>query len=101
MSNFRQLDQNIPKVIIDNEDDSFNTFIRLLIKSNLLEEGRNVHQLRCKKALPKLTIGNRLKKVEVDFNLYEGDYPLSWGGSDFTLSFERGEAKLVTECRQI
>ncbi len=86
MSNFRQLDQNIPKVIIDNEDDSFNTFIRLLIKSGLLEEGRNVHQLRCKKAPPKLTIGNRLKKVEVDFNLYEGDYTLSWNGSDFTLS---------------
>jgi pentatricopeptide repeat protein len=63
MSNFRQLDQSIPKVIIDNEDDSFNTFIRLLVKSGLFEEGKNIHQLRCKKAPPKPTIGNRLKKI--------------------------------------
>ena len=64
MSTFRQLDKNIPKVVIDNEDDSFSTFIRLLMKSGLIEEGRNVHQLRCKKALPKPTIGNRFKKIE-------------------------------------
>lgn len=64
MTTFKSLDQNSPKVIIDNEDDSFNTFIKLLMKSGLLQEGKNIHQLRCKKAPPKITIGNRFKKVE-------------------------------------
>ncbi len=56
MTTFKSLDQNSPKVIIDNEDDSFNTFIKLLMKSGLLEEGTKIHQLRCKKAPPKITI---------------------------------------------
>jgi hypothetical protein len=37
MSTFRKLDQNIPKIVIDNEDDSFTTFIRLFMKSGLIE----------------------------------------------------------------
>ena len=64
MTTFKSLDQNSPKVIIDNEDDSFNTFTKLLMKSGLLEEGKNIHQLRCKKGPPKIAIGNRFKKVE-------------------------------------
>lgn len=63
MTTFKSLDQNSPKVIIDNEDDSFNTFIKLLMKSRLLEEGKNINQLRCKKAPPKVTFGNRFRKV--------------------------------------
>lgn len=63
MANFKRLDQNVPKIIIDNEDDSYNTFIKLLMKSGLIEEGKNLHQLRCKKAPPKVTFGNRFKKI--------------------------------------
>lgn len=70
MSSFKQLDQAIPKIVIDNEEDSFNIFLKLLMKSGLLEEGRNVHQLRCKKAPPKATIGNRFKKIDTEFSLY-------------------------------
>ena len=99
MSNFRQLDQNVPKIIIDNEDEYYNIFLRFLIKSGLLEEGKNIQQLKCKKAPPKPTIGNRLKKFEFSLNIYEGDYHINWEGSDFTLSVERGEAKIVSECR--
>lgn len=62
MSTFKILDQNTPKIIIDNEDDSLQSFIKLLMKSGLLEEGRNLHQLKCKKAPTKPTIGNRFKK---------------------------------------
>lgn len=36
MSGFKNLDQNIPKIVIDNEDDSYNTFVKLLMKSGLL-----------------------------------------------------------------
>ena len=62
MSYFKQLDQNTPKIIIDNEDDMYNTFVRLLLKSGLLQEGKDIQQLRCKKACAKVTLGNRIKK---------------------------------------
>ncbi len=63
MTTFKSLDQNTPKVVIDNEDDSYNTFVKLLMKSELLKEGRNINQLRCKKAPPKVSIGNRFNKT--------------------------------------
>ena len=101
MTSFKQLDQNVPKIIIDTEDDSFNTFCKLLMKSGLLEEDRNVHQWRCKKAPPKITIGNRFKKIDTELSLYEGDYNVTWNENDFVLSVERGDVKLVSECRMI
>lgn len=63
MTTFKALDQNLPKVIINNEGDSFYIFTRLLMKSGLLEEGKNIHQLRCKKVPPKFISGNRFKKI--------------------------------------
>lgn len=64
MTTFKSLDQNLPKVVMDDEDGSLDTFTKLLMKSELFEEGKNIHQLRCKKAPPKISIGNRFKKVE-------------------------------------
>lgn len=85
MTSFKRLDQNTHKVIIDNEDDSFNTFLKLLMKSGLLEHGKNVNQLRCKKAPPKVSFGNRFKKIETEFSLYEGVYKVDWNGHQFEL----------------
>lgn len=36
MSTFKQLNYQDPKIVIDNEDNSYNIFIKLLMKSQLL-----------------------------------------------------------------
>lgn len=59
------------------------------MKSGLIEEGKNIHQLICKKAPPKISIGNTFKKVETDLSLYEGAYKVVWNGDEFTLQVER------------
>ncbi len=64
MTTFKSLDQNSPKVVLDDEDGSLDFFTKLLMKSKLLEEGKNIHQLRCKKAPLKIAVGNRFKKIE-------------------------------------
>jgi hypothetical protein len=81
MSTFKSLDQNTPKVIIENEDNSFSIFMKLLMKSELLKEGRNVNQLRCSQVPPKVTFGNKFKKVETELSLYEGAYHVNWNGN--------------------
>lgn len=70
MTTFKSLDQNSPKVIIDDGDDIFYKFIKLLMKSGLLEEGKNIHQLRLRQAPPRVAFGNRFKKANFMFELY-------------------------------
>lgn len=86
MSTFKQLNYQDPKIVIDNEDNSYNIFIKLLMKSQLLSQGINFHQLKCSMAPPKVTIGNRIKRTETDYNLYDGEYTLKYNGNQFKLS---------------
>lgn len=48
------------KIVINNEDQSFETFIKILYDQNILP---NVSNLRCKKSPVRTTLGNKYKKV--------------------------------------
>lgn len=51
-------------ISISNEDDSYETFIKMLVQSKLLKE--DISDFACKRA-PSVTIGNKIKKVNLDF----------------------------------
>ena len=55
---------------IDNEDDSYSTFLKNLDQSSLLD----IKSLRCRKIWPPVAVGNRLKKHSYGFEPDAGVY---------------------------
>lgn len=47
-----------PCIVLDNEDTSLDTFLKLLIKHNKISSP----QLRCRRTIPQVTLGNKIKK---------------------------------------
>jgi hypothetical protein len=46
--------------------------------------------LRCKKAATTVNLGNKFKKVELDFTPYEGIFENKWNGHTVYIYLERG-----------
>jgi len=56
--------QQQPFITIDNEDDSYDVFVKLLMADGLLPQ---INSVRCHRVVPAVTLGNRLKRIEVQF----------------------------------
>ena len=65
---------NLASIKIDNEDDSYTTFLKYLDHSKLVK----INSLRCHKVWPPVAVGNRLKKHSYGFEPLEGTYFLTW-----------------------
>lgn len=59
--------QQLPFIIIDNEDDSYDVFVKNLIKSGLISEFK---ALKCTRIVPLTSDGTRIKNFEIDFQPY-------------------------------
>lgn len=66
-----------------------------------MKDNSKVEQVQCKKKPTTFTLGNKFKKVEIDYELYEGEYIVQYEKQELRLIVERGENVLTTECRQI
>lgn len=55
-------DQWKAKIVLSNEDDSYKTFLKLLVKANALSSSK-VDTMRCIKTPPRATLSNKYKKV--------------------------------------
>ena len=70
------------KIIITNEDTSFQTFVKLLHDEHLIP---NVENLRCKRGPQRMTAGNKYKKVELEFIPFEGEYTLEFKDTELKI----------------
>jgi hypothetical protein len=64
-----EVDKFTAKIVIDNEDDAYNTFVKILMTESMIE---GLTELRCKKAVPIVTQTSTIKKFEPLFSAYEG-----------------------------
>ena len=85
-----------PKVILTNEDScSYKTFINVLHnKHHIFDKG--LGSLKCRQGATRTTLGNRFKKVELEYSPFEGVYPFTFDGKEFVAKLHQGECKLTT-----
>jgi hypothetical protein len=62
---FKDLNQSEHKIVIDNEDDSFSLFIKLLLKSGLLIADKDYQQVKVKRVQPMVALGSKIKKISI------------------------------------
>jgi hypothetical protein len=64
-----------PYVEIDNEDDSYYVFVKCLMLDECVAAEL---ALRCRRVIPPISVGSKLKKHSIEFEPHEGTYPAKY-----------------------
>ena len=80
-------------VEINNETSSYYTFVKLLMKAEILGD---ITGLVGKRSSVVPSLGSKIKTGPVEYSPHDGKYETDFDGHNLVLSFETGAAKLTT-----